>query len=116
MEEIAALSMMLSVVAKSDAYMPINELRTLLYFHEHPGSTVNSLQEAFGFDTATCSRVVGRLGERAAPGKKGHGFVVLHTDDSNIRRKMVYLTPKGMNFLQRVAAAGSEVMRGKATR
>ena len=106
MKEIAALSKMLAVVGKVDEFMPINELRALLYFYEKPGQTVNSMQEVFGADTATCSRVVARLSDRAGPGgQKGHGFLYAVQDDSNIRRKLVYVTPKGQLFLQRIANA-----------
>jgi DNA-binding MarR family transcriptional regulator len=107
-KEIAALSKMLSVVGKVDEFMQINELRALLYYYANPGQTVNSMQEVFGFDTATCSRVVARLSERAGPGgQKGHGYLYSIQDDSNIRRKLVYVTPKGQLFLEKVASAGA---------
>ena len=110
MKEIAALSKMLTVVGTVDEFMPINELRALLYFREKPGQTVNSMQEVFGFDTATCSRVVARFSDRAGPGgQKGHGFLYSVADDENIRRKLVYVTPKGQLFLQMVADAAAGV-------
>ena len=76
---------------------------TLLYIAEHEGEMViGDLQDAVGYAVGSSSRNASRFKEIDRHGNKGHGLVHAEEDPHDRRRKVLWLTPKGKQMVQRL--------------
>lgn len=82
--------------------MQISTLRVLLAIAMRGKCAQNELEQTLGLSNATASRNVSYWTDRRADRKPGHGFVSREEDDYDRRYKVLSLTRKGANFIEKL--------------
>ena len=78
---------------------------TFLLVAVHPGKSLTELSRISGFPLSTVSRNLLDLGIRNRKKEPGYGLVVTTTDEFELRRKNVNLTPLGKKLIDRIMGA-----------
>jgi len=86
----------LKVAREIDPYMGIQLVEALLVIAKRPGLTMQELSDETGLAQSSCSRNVAMLSKWHRLGKPGHNMVEAIEDPAERRRKIVFLTPKGI--------------------
>ena len=85
--------------------VPAQAVTVLFYIASHNPCHKQAIEEDYGLTTASCSRSINFLAaEPSRPGKQsdGLGLVEKYHDDSNFRRFLVRLTPKGEQLIDQL--------------
>ena len=85
-----------------DPEMPLQQMITLLQVAAYEGISLSELAEKVGNATSSTSRNVGILGEYGRGKSPGLNVVKAVTDLADRRKQLVYLTPKGEEFINRL--------------
>ena len=84
----------------------VQRVLVLLSIARHPGLSQSELSETLpGISTTAMSRNIADLSERTSQKRGGPGLVRLQQDPGNLRRKRVFLTPKGKRLIKRWSSA-----------
>ena len=89
------IGIMLTTLRQINPTMTIQVAHTLLLVAQNPGSSVTEIAKTSGFPLSTMSRNLMDLGKRNRKREPGLGLVQSATDDYELRKKNVTLTPKG---------------------
>lgn len=82
----------------------VQRVLVLLSIARHPGLSQSELSAQLpGISTTAMSRNIADLSERTSRKCGGPGLVRLEQDPRNLRRKRVFLTPKGRRLIRRWA-------------
>lgn len=84
--------------------MNLNEIRVFLYIARNPGTGNTEIARALGYDQSYVSNIVSILGSRgrSASGRKPLDFVYPRYGYEDERRKHLYLTSKGIVFVNTI--------------
>jgi hypothetical protein len=85
--------------------VPAQAVTVLLYVASHNPCHKQAIEEDLNLSTASCSRSINFVAtDPARPGKStdGLGLVQKYHDESNYRRFLLKLTPKGEQFIDRI--------------
>jgi DNA-binding MarR family transcriptional regulator len=66
---------------------------------QEPGIIVKTMMRKTKLSQSSCSRNIALLSQTDRHGKPGHGLIEARPDPSDSRRQMIYLTPKGVEFM-----------------
>lgn len=80
--------------------LTLNEWRVMVVLASHPGSAATDIAEVTGLDKMSVSR--------ALSGLRKLGRVRLQSDDTDLRRSKVYLTPEGKKLYTRIGAQAQQ--------
>lgn len=80
--------------------LTVQQLRYFFFVAEHPGLTVAEIYRALGSNTSIASRTFAILSDIGSPSAGGLGFVELRPDERDRRLRRLYLSPKGVRFLE----------------
>ena len=86
-----------------DSEMQMPQAVTLVTIALNEGISLTDLTEKTQQATSSASRNVAALSSVHRAGKPGHGLVLNREDPVERRRKQHVLTPKGRNFIQKLA-------------
>lgn len=93
----------LEVFRAIEPTMPTQLVYTFLMVATHEGITATEIMQKSGFKLSTLSRHLLDLGRRNRMKQPGYELVEPRQDDTDIRRKLLYLTPKGRLIFQQLA-------------
>ena len=80
--------------------VPAQAVTVLFYVASHNPCHKQAIEEDYGLTTASCSRSVDFLCDSNRLRKPGLGLIHKYTDESNRRRYLLKLTPKGESFIK----------------
>lgn len=92
-------------VRKVDPEMQMQTFETLLRIALNEGVPMAQLQQETKVSLSATSRNVGILSRVNVKGAKALGFCEAHEDPMDRRRKVVYMTPKGKTFIDKLNTA-----------
>ena len=75
-------------------------MRYLFFVAAHPGLTVAEIYRALVSNTSIASRTFAVLSDIGTPSAKGLDLVEMRPDERDRRLRRLYLTPKGVRFLE----------------
>ena len=82
--------------------IPAQAVTCFLYIASHNPCHKMAIEEDQGLTTASCSRSIDFLCEKNRLNSRGLGLIRKYSDESNLRRYYVELTPKGEELAQRL--------------
>ena len=80
--------------------VPAQAVTVLFYVASHNPCHKQAIEEDYGLTTASASRSVDFLCDNNRLRKPGLGLIHKYTDESNRRRHLLKLTPKGVAFIK----------------
>ena len=98
------LESFLSQVMVIDDAMPIQQLAVFLAIARREGLSIAELAKALGLGRSSASRNVAALGDLHWQKKPGLYLVEDRIDPMELRKKQIYLTPKGRRLLEQIEA------------
>lgn len=103
MRSLATIIKTLELIAEEiDSEMQLSTLLTLLYVAQRGQSAQKSIEETLRLSSAAASRNVSYWSPVKADRKVGKGFIERAEDPCDRRHKILKLTPKGEQFIERV--------------
>ncbi len=78
-----------------------NDLFILMRIAEQPGLRMDEVVRDSGLAASTTSRICARLGDHSVS-ISGHGLLSAETNQEDFRKRNLYLTPKGQDFIRRL--------------
>lgn len=100
-----AIKLLGALRAEIDPYIPSQMAECLLAVALQPGLRMEDLSKRTGLAQSSCSRNIAALSKWHRLGKEGFDLVEAVDDPRERRRKIVYLTPKGVRVVNKVMAA-----------
>lgn len=79
--------------------LPLQTAHVLLVIAAQPGITTKELMRRVKISQSSCSRNIARLSHTDRHGEQGLGLVRAQNDPADSRRHVMYLTPKGEEFI-----------------
>lgn len=86
-----------------DREMPIGQVQFFLQAATSQGLCISDIARATKIKLSSASRYVGALSARKRQGVPGLGFLHAYTSSHHATQKLAVLTPKGEEFLERLA-------------
>jgi DNA-binding MarR family transcriptional regulator len=123
-----AFDIVLRFLQDSASHMTLEAVRVLIFLHRHPSSSldhsqqdeplasISDLAEWVGVKQPTMTRIVRMLGEgdTRLGDHKPLDLVSSHRDPAEHRRKIVSLTPRGVQVMNDAFSLADGAMRGSA--
>lgn len=88
------------VIREVDAQLPAQSLHVLFCIARNPGITMQGIAENTGLGLSSVSRNIMALGQWHRAGKPGYNLVEAVDDPVERRRKIVFLTQRGREFVR----------------
>lgn len=85
---------------ETHADLTVQQLRYLFFVAEHPGLTVAEVYRALASNTSIASRTFAILSDIGTPSVEGLDLVEMRPDERDRRLRRLYLSPKGVRFLE----------------
>jgi DNA-binding MarR family transcriptional regulator len=93
------------VFREIDTALPASYLAAFLLVAARPGGSTTEYAAEMGQAQAVTSRILLEIGKKSRTGNPGHELVDSDAHPDDLRRRRVFLTPKGRRLLRKVVDA-----------
>ena len=100
-DQILSFIQTMETLRSLDAEFPIQHALSLGIISQNPGMSLTELADKTDLNLSTVSRIIGALSDHRANGRP-YGLVEVKKAKEERRRKELYLTKKGHDFLHKI--------------